>query len=192
MTELTNSYWDKRYKTKDIGWDIGYPSTPLVEYFNQLENPHLEFLIPGSGHSYEAEYLWELGFDHVHALDYSETAFEGFKKRCPDFPEDQLHVCDFFEHQGQYDLIVEQTFFCALDPSLRRDYATKVKSLLKPGGKVVGVLFDGPMRENEPPYGGNALEYLGYFQPHFEQIYMKPCYNSIPPRAGRELFIILQ
>lgn len=192
MTDLDANYWENRYQTQEIGWDIGYPSTPLVEYFNQLTDRDLKILIPGSGHSYEAEYLCDLGFKNVHVLDFSETAFDNFKLRCPDFPEENMHFGDFFEHEGQYDLIIEQTFFCALDKSLRPAYVEKMKSLLKPGGKLVGLLFNAPLNEDHPPHGGSTLEYLGHFQPHFESVYMKPCYNSIEPRMGRELFVIFQ
>ena len=49
---------------------------------------------------------------------------------------------DFFDHAGVYNLIIEQTFFCALDPSLRGSYVEKMHSLLADGGKIAGVLFD--------------------------------------------------
>ena len=47
---------------------------------------------------------------------------------------------DFFEHTGQYDLIIEQTFFCAIDPKLREKYVAQSSALLKPSGKIIGVL----------------------------------------------------
>jgi len=44
-----NQYWSQRYLNKNIGWDIGYPSTPLKTYFDQLEDTSIEILIPGAG-----------------------------------------------------------------------------------------------------------------------------------------------
>ena len=49
---------------------------------------------------------------------------------------------NFFYHQGKYDLILEQTFFCALDPSLREKYVEKCYDLLNDDGKIAGVFFN--------------------------------------------------
>lgn len=188
---LNSDYWNQRYKNKETGWDLGAPSTPLAKYISQLENPFLEILIPGCGQAYEGELLWESGFDNVYLLDYAESSKEAFLERVPDFPEEQFLVGDFFELEGQFDLILEQTFFCALNPELRPAYAKKMAELLKPGGKLVGVLFNDKLNDDHPPFGGSTLEYLGYFQPHFSEVKMTPCKNSIEPRMGRELFIKL-
>jgi SAM-dependent methyltransferase len=97
---------------------------------------------------------------------------------------------DFFDHQDSYDLILEQTFFCALSPSLRNDYVTHMHRLLKSGGKLVGLLFQFPLTESGPPFGGSATEYLDRFEPLFSIQTLETCYNSIPPRQGNELFFI--
>ena len=86
---------------------------------------------------------------------------------------------------------VEQTFFCALNPAERPAYAKKMSELLVPGGKVAGVLFDAEF-EGGPPFGGNREEYSRYFVPFFKIKTLERCYNSIKPRAGRELFMILE
>ena len=64
--------------------------------------------------------------------------------------------------------------------------------LLVDGGKLVGLLFDFPLTEDGPPFGGNKEEYLTYFEPHFEIAIMERAYNSIQPRSGRELFVKLE
>ena len=138
---LDASFWNSKYSNNDIGWDIGYPSPPIAEYADQLERKDLSILIPGCGNGYEAEYLWNTGHKNVHILDYSDTALNEFKIRVPEFPTNQIHIGDFFTHQGSYDLILEQTFFCAIQPTLRQNYVHKVKELLKPEGKLVGVLL---------------------------------------------------
>ncbi len=186
---MTAENWNSRYINGDTGWDIGYVSTPLKAYFDTLTDKYQKILIPGGGNSYEAEYLHQQGFTQVYLLDWAPLALENLKKRIPDFPADHLLVADFFEHTGQYDLIVEQTFFCAIDKSLRAKYAGHAASLLKPGGKLMGVMFNAPMNTDHPPFGGDATEYRSYFEPHFNIIHMEPCQNSIAPRAGKELFV---
>ena len=181
-------YWNKRYEEKNMGWDIGYISTPLKEYFDQLTNKELKILIPGGGNSYEAEYLFNKGFTNVYVVDVSKTALENFSKRVPNFPKKHLLQKNFFDIDTNFDLIVEQTFFCAINPNLRAAYAAKAYDLLNPKGKVVGLLFDAPLNTDKPPFGGCKEEYINYFKPYFKITIMENAHNSIQPRAGRELF----
>jgi len=42
------------------------------------------------------------------------------------------------------------------------------------------------------PLGGTREEYLGYFARYLDTITFERCYNSIPPRDGKELFGIFR
>jgi len=185
-------YWTKRYQEESTGWDIGYPSTPLKEYIDQLEDKNITILIPGAGNGYEAEYLWKQGFKNVFVMDISEFPLKQFQESNPDFPKDQLLIEDFFKHKNLYDLIFEQTFFCSFVPTdaNRNRYAKHMASLLKSDGKLVGVWFDIPLKDDleKRPFGGDRELYLNYLQPYLETITFVRCYNSIPPRMGDELF----
>lgn len=185
---LDSAFWTDRYKTGETGWDIGEISRPLKAYIDQLENKNLKILIPGAGNAYEAEYLFKKGFENIFIADISEEPLVNFKERVPNFPEDHLLHSDFFELNGVYDLILEQTFFCALPVDKRPDYAGKVQGLLQEDGKLVGLLFNFELTKVGPPFGGCKEEYLTYFEPDFIIEILEPCYNSIPPRKGNELF----
>jgi thiopurine S-methyltransferase len=189
-------YWSLRYQKGEIGWDIGYPSTPLRTYIDQLTDKRIFILVPGAGNGYEVEYLFRQGFNHVFMLDISKFPLESFKDRNPDFPTQQLINNDFFDHQGQYDLILEQTFFCSLTPTPenRMAYAEHMAQLLKPTGKLVGLWFDFPLTNDfeKPPFGGDRKEYLDYLSPFFKIRTFERCDNSIPPRNGNELFGIFE
>lgn len=189
--DLTENYWDSRYIDKTTGWDIGFPSTPIVDYFNQLGDLNLKILIPGCGNAYEAEFLWHKGFKNVYVLDFSQKALELFKNRVPNFPQNQLILSDFFEHHNKYDIIIEQTFFCALNPTLRKKYVIHSYDLLNSNGKIVGLLFNEKLNNDKPPFGGTKEEYDFLFNPSFNINIMKKAYNSIEPRKDRELFIKL-
>ncbi len=190
--DLSANYWDRRYLGKDFGWDLGEISTPLKTYFDQINDASVSILIPGAGNAYEAEYLVNKGFRNVYVCDFALSPLQNLKKRCPELNEKHLLHSDFFELNNlQFDLIIEQTFFCALNRELRKKYFQKMHELLKPKGKLVGLLFDDVLNANEPPFGGSADEYKTYFKDLFEIHYYEPCYNSIKPRAGRELFIHL-
>jgi methyl halide transferase len=188
MSGLNANYWTSRWQEKATGWDIGYPSTPLAEYISQLHDRNIRILIPGCGNAYEAQLLWEKGFNHVALLDIVALPLIQFAEKFPDFPKEQLIHGDFFSHTGRYDLILEQTFYCALDPQLRDEYVKKMYDLLEPGGKLAGVLFNFPLTTEGPPFGGDETEYRVRFEPYFDLIQLHPAENSIAPRAGRELF----
>ena len=191
---LDAAYWDNRYKSDNTGWDLGQIAPPLKHYIDQLPSQHRskKILIPGAGYGHEAIYLWQKGFVNVTLLDLSETAFAKAKQQHPNFPHDWQLVENFFDHTEKYDLIIEQTFFCSLDPSLRAAYAKKMHGLLNPGGKVIGLLFDQQFNLDGPPFGGSQIEYKKLFAPYFKIKTIEPCYNSAKPRQGSELFFIFE
>ncbi|MDQ3073658.1 MAG: TPMT family class I SAM-dependent methyltransferase [Bacteroidota bacterium] len=192
--DFPEDYWSERYRQGQTGWDIGYASPPLTTYIDGLQDRDISIFIPGCGRGYEAQYLIEKGFKNIHLLDVSPEVITGLKNR---FSEQLgsfifLHTEDFFSHHGQYDLILEQTFFCAIPPSLRQAYAAKMHELLNPSGKLAGVLFDREFpQKDQPPFGGTRQEYIQYFSPYFYIDKMEKAYNSILPRLGQELFMIL-
>lgn len=189
--KLDANYWNDRYHKGDIGWDLQGISTPIKMYLDQLSNKKLSILIPGCGNAHEAKYAISIGFEDVHVLDFAELAIRNFLNNHPDFKKDNIHIENIFLHTNQYDLIIEQTLFCAIEPNLRNNYAQKMYDLLKDGGKLVGLLFDRDF-VGGPPFGGNKEEYLNYFSPLFNIKTFEKCYNSIEPRFNTELFIILE
>lgn len=187
--DLSANAWDNRYLNNDIGWDLGEVSPPLKAYFDQLENKEIKILIPGGGNSYEAEYLFKNGFKNIFVVDLSKTAIDNIQKRIPKLPASQLIHGNFFDIENEFDLIIEQTFFCAINPNLREKYASKMNDLLHKKGKFVGLLFDAKLNEDHPPFGGSKKEYLAYFEAYFTLDVFTECYNSYPNRQGMELFV---
>jgi thiopurine S-methyltransferase len=192
MNKFNATYWESKYQNNSTGWDLGQISTPLLTYFETLKNKDIKILIPGGGNGYEAEYLFNSGFKNVFLLDIVAQPLKNFSHRVPQFPKDQLLNIDFFEHNDNYDLIIEQTFFCALDPNLRKRYAKKICELLKDTGRLVGVLFNFPLTDQGPPFGGSLEEYTKTFSKVFDIKIIDRCYNSIPERNSKELFIIFE
>lgn len=190
--ELDKTFWENRYQNQQTGWDIGSVSEPLRVYIDTLQNTSISILIPGAGNSYEAEYLFKKGFKNVDVIDIAAQPLKNLQARVPEFPKENLFQTDFFDWNKTYDLILEQTFFCAITPALRPAYAKKMTQLLRPNGKLAGVLFDFPLTENGPPFGGSSEEYQNYFEPYFNIKKLETCYNSIKPREGNELFIIFE
>ena len=185
-------YWQDRYEQGKDGWDIAAAAPALVDFVQKNIQPHQSILIPGAGRAYEAEALYRMGYSNVFVLDFAAQALEDFAQRMPNFPSNQLIQADFFKHNGQYDCILEQTFFCAINPDWRPKYVKKIFQLLKPQGQFAGLLFDRNF-DQSPPFGGSREEYQKLFAPmNWKKMSLKPCQNSIAPRLGTELFIHCQ
>jgi len=194
--QLDEAYWRGRYTANQTGWDTGAITPPLREYFDQLgAADSRRILVPGAGRAYEAQYLHEKGFSEVFVADVAPEALQALHQRVPDFPAAHLLHQDFFALQSAppFDLLVEQTFFCALSPMLRAAYAQQCAHLLSPGGTLAGLLFETDFGESsEPPFGGTRPEYRAYFEPYFDFVHFDTAHNSLRPRQGRELFICLR
>lgn len=188
---LDESYWDLQYQSKTTGWDLGTISPPIKAYVDQLKDTTISVLIPGCGNTYEAEYLLEKGFTNITVIDIAPTLVEKLKEKFKNTAAIRIIKGDFFEHQGSYDLILEQTFFCALPPQMRQKYVWKMHQLLSKNGKIAGLLFNRSF-EVSPPFGGSRTEYEQLFSEAFQFKILETSYNSFTPRAQSELFFVFE
>lgn len=186
-------FWDNRWQQGQTGWDLNGIAPAFKLYIDELTNKNIRILIPGCGNAYEAEYLLQQGFNHITVIDIAPTLTQQLCQKLKHFIDAgklQVFCGDFFEHEALYDLILEQTFFCAINPNLRAKYAEHMHTILTQYGKLVGLMFNTDF-DGGPPFGGNTEEYISYFKPYFSHISMEPCQHSIPPRAGKEVWVEL-
>lgn len=188
--DLDARFWNEKWEEMNTGWDIGYVSPPIENYLQTLTNKESKILIPGCGNAYEAEFLLQKGFENITIIDIAPKAVDILKEKFKKTPVKVLCE-DFFQHQEKYDLVIEQTFFCAISPEKRKAYVQKMKDVLETKGQIVGLLFNTIFEKQGPPFGGNIAEYKTLFQDDFSIKTMETCYNSIAPRAGKEVFIQL-
>lgn len=188
-------FWESRYRLQETGWDLGTVSPPLkslIEHFRPTHAP-LKVLVPGAGYGHEAAFLLRTGYSQVTVLDLAASPLQHLRKALDTEASGRLKLVqeNFFSHQGHYDLILEQTFFCALHPDHRPAYARDMAALLNPGGLLAGVLFDREFERN-PPFGGRAPEYESLLSPYFRFLRWEACPCSHPARAGTEWWMILE
>lgn len=187
MSKANQDFWESRYQTGNTGWDIEAPSPPLMRYCKDLDRS-TRILIPGAGTGHDFKSLIALGFSDVSVIDIAAQPIAALKQA---YPEHHAFILqgDFFKHTGEYDLILEQTFFCAIDPSLRPAYVRHTHDLLAADGRLAGVLFDRIFDKPGPPFGGERSAYEALFSSIFSEVSITSCEDSIAPRAGAEVFI---
>jgi len=183
--QLDQNFWENRYKDNLTGWDIGGVSPQLQDYFQRLAEKDLKILIPGCGNGHEAIWLAQNGFKDITVIDLAAAPLAHVKNKAPSIKAIQGN---FFQLEEKFDLVIEQTFFCALNPIFRQQYVDKMANLLKPKGKIAGLLFSVVFDREGPPFGGNTTEYRNLFEEQFEIITLEPALLSIKPRLGREVF----
>ncbi len=187
------AFWKERYLNGTTGWDIGQPAPALARFIDGLEDLNTRILIPGAGRGYEAEYLLTRGFRNFVVLDIAREPLAALRGRVPATPPKALVEADFFAYDdGPFDLILEHTFFCALEPSMRPQYAEHMLQLLAPGGTLAGLFFDFPLTDQGPPFGGSEAEYRELFGSVFHFHRLERNRHSIAPRKGSELFFIFE
>ncbi|MFM7709452.1 MAG: methyltransferase domain-containing protein [Ferruginibacter sp.] len=184
------AYWNARYAMGQTGWDLGSVSPAFIHYFSAMSNKEMAILIPGCGNSHEAAWLIACGFSQVTVLDIAPHAIQALRERFHAVDGKQLTIvqADFFEWDGQYDLIFEQTFFCAIHPDKRAAYVRQMHKLLRPNGQLVGLLFNRTF-DASPPYGGSIDEYQVLFEPYFNPLHVQPTSLSVEPRQGTECWM---
>ena len=132
-------------------------------------------LVPGCGRGYAVEALCSSERD-VLGLEVSETAKRAAEAylASSEKPETKKHAMvaldDFFAHEPatKYDLAFDSTFLCAIEPSRRKEWASKYASLIRPGGELVSNVFPNGDFEGGPPFAlspkivADLLEPVGF------------------------------
>ena len=186
--------WQRHYDEGDLGWDLGQVSPPFIRLFESNIILPGKTLVPGCGRGHEVIYLTENGFE-VTAVDYSSGAVNHLKSTVQErkLKCKVLHM-DFFgidyAHNGVYDLLIEQTFFCAISPKQRPSYVSTVARALKQGGMLAG-LFYHTGKEGGPPFNTTREDILKHFSDSFEIQQLSKSEDSAEQRKNKEWLVIL-
>ncbi|MBI88780.1 MAG: SAM-dependent methyltransferase [Candidatus Marinimicrobia bacterium] len=194
--EEFSEFWENIYLEGDAGWDLGGPTPAFVELSNNLKKGKV--CIIGCGRGYDSIVFAKKGFK-VTAVDFAPTAISSLNKMVA---KENVNVRvikdDIFnllpQFQNYYDYVIEQTCFCAIHRSRRKEYEILVKGLLKRDGLLVGLWFpmDKSIDEGGPPYGVTEKEVKSIFQVGWEIIKEEFSEFSVKPRIGREKLIIFK
>ena len=102
---------------------------------------------------------------------------------------------DFFELDSNYDdsfgLIMENTFFCAINPAMRQEYVATAGRILKSGAVFIGLFYE-TGKEGGPPFNTRKREVEECFSERFEIEILKKTSHSAEQRQGREWLAVFK
>lgn len=188
-------FWNQKYINNEDQWDIGCPTPIFVDWAKTLSG-RKRILIPGAGKGHDALYLAQKKHD-IYAIDFSSEAIKHLASKAKKINIKINTICkDFFnipEYYGTMDIVLEYTFFCAINPKLRLAYIEQTFKLLKDNGLFVGIFLplNKDIKEGGPPYGVDLKETIDEFSNYYNILKCENSTLTINPRIGNEIFVIM-
>ena len=197
MNEVDHSqFWEDIYLENDTGWDL----KGVTPFFDSISNELIQgkVCILGCGRGYDAIMFAKKGFD-VTAVDFAPTPISELNKLAIQksvtintIKDDIFSLVEKFP--DTFDYVIEQTCFCAIHPNRRKEYEILVRTILKLGGKLIGLWFplDKSQEEGGPPFGTTIDEVKSIFNSGWKIEKENFPSQSVEPRKGREKLIIFK
>ncbi|CAN0271480.1 unnamed protein product [Pylaiella littoralis] len=185
-------HWSGGLNKGDL-WDTGVVSPALQKLLDEGVLPKGRSLVPGCGRGYDAIAFGKSGYDST-GLDLSPTGVEQAKALLAEQKGEEMNgqvdfrSGDFFkfspEQEGKFDVILDYTFLCALDPSARNDWADHMVALLRPEGELVTLIFPIVEKDGGPPFAVSETMVSGLLEPrglkavHLEKLPPSLCHKG--------------
>lgn len=187
-----SEFWTDIYNEGNPGWDLGEPAVAFKDMIQRIKLPKSRILVLGCGSGHDAALFAEAGHV-VTAVDFSAGAIQKAKSLYGHVENMSFVQQDIFtlphEWNETFDVIVEHTCFCAIDPDRRKEMVKLWRRLLHEEGQVMGVFF-AMLKRAGPPYGSSEWEIRELLKNSFHFLFWGRWRESIPRREGRELFIL--
>jgi hypothetical protein len=170
--------WDTRWKNNITPWDFGEPAKILVALFNSNEfGDSGKALVPGCGQGHDVSFIGSFKNWSCTGLDVSETAVETACKTRDSRNVSPLRAefvnGDFFTFEGQFDLLFDHTFLCALLPSMRLSWSKQMAKLVKKGGFLLTYMYPLGDHEDGPPWALSVEIYRELLSMNFGEVFIR-------------------
>jgi hypothetical protein len=181
----TPEFWNIRFDANFTPWDQHGVPQCLRDYLIAHPAPQ-KVLIPGCGTAHEVKHFLACGWTPL-AIDFSPAAVAQARAQLG-AAASHVREGDFFGDAilpGDFDVIYERAFLCALPRRLWANWAKRVAELIPSGGRLIGFFFadDAP---KGPPFGLQQGELEQMLSPAFSLLEKKIPPDSIPIFAGKE------
>ncbi len=188
-----SQFWSDFYKNESQPrWDLNGPAEAFKDMLHRLKLPKSRILVLGCGGGHDAAFFAQAGHV-VTAVDFSAEAIAKAKKSYGHLHNLSFEQMDVFNlpHEWNYtfDVVIEHTLFCAVDPAFYQKLITVWKRVLHEEGQLLSVFFTMFKRQG-PPYGIREFELRALLMPHFQFLFWGRLRNSIADRLGKELFVL--
>ena len=135
-TEEDMKFWEDLYVSGDVTWDLG-GTTPIFKEISKNIIPG-KICIIGCGKGHDAVMFAKKNFE-VTAIDFAPSAISCLDKIAADAKVniDAINSNIFNlsnDYYNQFNYVIEQTCFCAINPNMRNNYEQLVSNLLVKGG----------------------------------------------------------
>lgn len=184
-------FWSEIYRNEQPGWEVGQENPALGAILPQIKLSKSRVLVLGCGSGHDAAFFARNGHV-VTAVDFSPEAVQRARANYSSLENLKIIQADAFNlpHtlDGQFDLVFEHTFYCAVSPERRNDVAKLWKRMLHDQGHLLGILFAMEKR-NGPAFGGSEWEIRERLKRHFSFLFWTRWRNSLERRRGSELVV---
>jgi len=187
--------WNEAWRAGRTPWDEGKSPPALHELLERGRVPSGRIFVPGCGTGYDLATLAREDREVV-GLDLSEIARDAFEREHPELPgKVRYEVADFFtfEDGAAFDFAWDYTFFCALDPERRPDWAATMTRSLAPGAVLATLIFpfEDPISDRQgPPWPINTDVVRAALSDAFELVEARRVSESHPGREGQEVLAL--
>lgn len=195
-TQITKeNFWSDIYRgSENPGWNLETAAEALKDMLPRIKLPRSRILVLGCGAGHDAALFAREGHI-VTAVDFSKEAIQKAKQKYSQHHNLQFLEKNVFElpadWKNSFDLVIEHTCYCAINPQSRGELAKIWHQLLAQKGQLMGVFFAMEARKG-PPFGGTEWELRERLRKNFDFLFWGRWRNSIPQRQGRELFVLAQ
>lgn len=190
-------FWQEKYIANNIPWDTKTTTPALINSIDHSESKKIAIL--GCGYSKDSIFLAKKSHS-VYAIDFAIKPIEylnNIKKREALDTLFPVHL-DIFNLSSKYirffDIVIEYTCFCAIEPQRRSEYVKLVSKILNDNGQFIALFFPTTKKENQvkgPPFYVDLDETLLMFKNNFNIIKINKSPDSIKPRRGYETLAIM-
>ena len=189
-------FWSEIYQAGRAGWDLGGPTPALHRLLESGEIKPGRLIVLGAGRGHDARDFARHGFK-VTAVDFAAEAVAAMQGLSdPEAPINILQADIFalppkFNHA--FDVVLEYTCFCAINPDRRSEYADVVARLIKPGGTYAALLFPLDEHKGGPPFSVSLEETLALFRKRkFRLKRREQPEDSVWQRKGLEELVVFK
>lgn len=206
--------WEEKFWGKEGGlqkgeaFDAGHSSPALTHLLTtgQLSVKGKNVFVPGCGRGYDLISFVKHGASLAVGLELAPTAqkeaaqYVAEQLSAEEAPKAEVFAGDFYKWQhpsgASWEVAYDYTFFCAMHPDMRQDWAAAWGRHLRPGAQLVCLAFPLiPEGTAGPPWPVTTQLYKdllvpqGFVCEHDEPV---PAELSHPARGGKEHMLIFR